>query len=126
MAVKAIRGAIQVPENTRESIRDATRELIAELQKRNALSTDRIIAVFFTATPDLDADFPATGAREQGGAWQFIPFLCSVEIRVPGAMERVLRTLMLCESAAELPDIHHVYLGETQRLRPDLSQEMTS
>ncbi|MQS39716.1 chorismate mutase, partial [Streptomyces katsurahamanus] len=57
--MRAIRGATQVAENTREHILRATTELLAEIMNRNGLTTDDVVSVLFTATPDLNAEFPA-------------------------------------------------------------------
>ena len=75
---------------------------------RNELSTDDVISVIFTATPDLTAEFPALAARKLG--FQEVPLLCASEIGVPGAMPRVVRLMMHIETgqaavraAARLP-----------------------
>ena len=75
---------------------------------RNALTTDDVISVLFTATGDLTAEFPALAARKLG--FQDVPLLCAVEIDVPGAMPRVVRLMMHVEhqpaprpGAARLP-----------------------
>jgi len=63
VAVRAIRGATQVEENAADFILEATAELVAEVMTRNELTTDDVISVLFTATPDLNAAFPAVAAR---------------------------------------------------------------
>jgi chorismate mutase len=113
----AIRGAAQADANDEESILAATRELVSELMSRNDLSPESFVSVIFTATDDLDAQFPAVAARELG--FGEIPLLCNREMDVPGAMERVIRLL----AHYHAPDGHtpqHVYLGETRKLRADL------
>ena len=55
--VRAIRGAIQADGNDRDAILAATAELVTEVMERNRLSTDDVISVLFTATPDLTASF---------------------------------------------------------------------
>jgi len=47
-------------------------------------------------TPDLNAAFPAAYAREVG--FQSVPLLCAVEIDVPGALARVLRVMIHCNT----------------------------
>ncbi len=121
MPVRAIRGAVQVDENSRAAIGGGSRHLITEVLSRNGVSIDEITAVFFTATPDLNADFPARAVRELGSEWAMVPFLCASEMEVPDSMKRVIRILVLCEIEKHPGDIRHVYLGETSRLRPDLS-----
>lgn len=102
-------------ENTREAIEEAVVELCQELTRRNALDPEEITWAIFTVTHDLDADFPARGARVQG--WHQVPMICSQEIPVPGSMPRVIRVL-LHSVARGIP--HHVYLRGAQALRPDL------
>ena len=113
----AIRGAAQADANDEESILAATRELVSELMKRNGLTPDSFVSVIFTATDDLNAQFPAVAARELG--FGQTPLLCNREMDVPGAMERVIRLLAHYYAPADhTPE--HVYLGETKKLRADL------
>jgi chorismate mutase len=113
--MRGIRGATQVAENSRQAIEEAVVELCQELTRRNHLEPDEITWAIFTVTHDLDADFPARGARVQG--WHQVPMICSQEIPVPGSMPRVIRVLL--HSIADGPP-HHVYLRGAQALRPDL------
>ena len=67
MAVRGIRGAITVDEDDAQQIRDATRELVEEILKRNEISDyDNVISATFTTTEDLCAAFPAEAARHIG------------------------------------------------------------
>lgn len=120
MAVRGIRGAIDARANTAEEIRARTQELLEAIVSANAVRTDDIAAAFFTLTPDLDADFPAHAARKMG--WSHVPMICANEVAVPGAMERVIRVLLLVNSDAPAERIRHQYLGDTQCLRPDLAK----
>jgi len=113
--MRGIRGATQAAANTREAIEEAVVELCQELTARNRLTPDEITWAIFTVTHDLDADFPARGARVQG--WHQVPMICSQEIPVPGSMPRVIRVLLHVESRGTP---HHVYLRGAQVLRPDL------
>ena len=78
----AIRGAAQADANDEESILAATRELVSELMARNGLEPENFVSVIFTATDDLDAQFPAVAARELG--FGQVPLLCNREMDVPG------------------------------------------
>jgi chorismate mutase len=120
VAVRAVRGAIQVDGNERESILDGTTQLIKEVLARNELTLDDLISVVFTATPDLTAEFPAYAARQLG--FTDVPLLCATEIDVPGAMPRVLRLLAHFETERSRSEVHHVYLGGAGALRRDLPQ----
>ena len=73
MAVRAIRGAVQVDANEREAILTGTAELVTEVMTRNQLSTADVISVLFSATADLNAEFPALAARKLG--FQDVPLL---------------------------------------------------
>jgi chorismate mutase len=116
--VRGIRGAVQVEANTPEAILDAARRLITEMVRANGVEPDDVAAVIFTCTSDLDATFPAEAARALG--WDRVPLLCSREMDVPGSMPRVLRVLMLVNTTLTQDEVIHVYLGEAERLRPDL------
>jgi monofunctional chorismate mutase len=116
--IAAVRGAIQVEENRPERIQAATARLLNELLERNHLRTDQIVSAIFTATPDLDADFPAHAARRLG--WTDVPLLGAVEIGVPGALERVVRVLLTVQGVDASARLTPVYLEGAARLRPDL------
>jgi chorismate mutase len=118
--VRAIRGAIQVAGRDRESILDGTTELVTEVLTRNGLTTDDVISVIFTATPDLTAEFPALAARKIG--FDDVPLLCATEIDVPGALPRVVRLLMHIGTSRSRSEIQHVYLRGATMLRLDIAQ----
>jgi len=118
MAVRAVRGAIQVEQDERQEVLDAVTELLEAVLSRNALTPDDLISVVFTATPDLVSEFPAYAARQMGIT--DVPLLCATEIAVPGAMPRVLRLLAHVESDLPRKEVRHVYLRGAAALRTDL------
>ena len=120
MAVRAVRGATQVDRDDRDLILEAVGELITTVLERNALATDDLISVVFTATPDLTAEFPAYAARLAGIT--DVPLLCASEIAVPGALPRVLRLLAHVETDRPRSELRHVYLRGAAALRTDLPQ----
>jgi len=113
----AVRGAAQAECNDEASILGATEELMRELMQRNGLTPDDFVSVILTCTDDLNAQFPAVGARAVG--LDRVPLLCNRELDVPGAMERVIRVLAHYYGPVDHRP-QHVYLGETRRLRADL------
>ena len=117
MTARGVRGAISIEENTVESIRANTRDLLTRMMEANGLERGDVACAFFTTTTDLNADFPAAGARELG--WSDVPLLCGHEMDVPGALQSILRVLLLVNTERPAGDIVHVYLKEAQRLRPD-------
>ena len=120
MAVRAVRGAVQISGNDRDEVLAATAELVTEVMSRNGLSTDDVISVLFTATPDLTAEFPALATRKLG--FQEVPLLCASEIDVPGAMPRVVRLMMHVETSKPRSALQHVYLRGAAALRLDIAQ----
>lgn len=120
MAVRALRGAIQVDRDERELILEATTELVSEVMRRNRLTTDDVISVIFTATPDLSAEFPALAARKLG--FHDVPLLCASEIAVPHALPRVIRLMAYIETELPRSGMQHVYLRGATALRLDIAQ----
>jgi chorismate mutase len=117
MRLFALRGAISVKLNNAQDILDATTELMREIMSRNALEPDSVVSCIFTATRDLNAEFPAVAARAVG--FERVPLLCAQEIPVPRSMPRVIRVLIHYHA----DDTHmpaHVYLGDARELRADL------
>jgi len=113
----ALRGAVQAARNDEASILDATEELMRALMERNALEPADFVSVILTCTDDLNAQFPAVGARAVG--LDQVPLLCNRELDVPGAMERVIRVLAHYYAPSDHAPAH-VYIGETRKLRADL------
>jgi len=113
---RGIRGAITVPANSKKSILTAAKKLLTGMTKANKIETKDIAAIFFTTTPDLNAEFPAAATRELG--WpSSLPLLCGHEMNVPNALPRCLRVLMLVNTEEEPEEIIHVYLGEAKKLK---------
>lgn len=120
MAVRAIRGAIQVAANERIEVLDGASELVTEVMRRNQVAADDLISILFTATPDLTAEFPAYAARQLG--LTDVPLMCASEIAVPGALPLTLRLLAHVETGRPRSEIRHVYLRGAAALRTDLPQ----
>jgi len=116
--VGALRGATSVGTNERDAIVVATAELLREMLARNGLGPDDVISVFFTATHDLTAAFPAAAARALGLSEAAL--MCAAEIDVPGALRRCVRVLAHVHTSRRQAELEHVYLGDARRLRSDL------
>lgn len=117
VACRGIRGAICAEQNTPEAIVSATRELLSALMAANEIELDEIASIFFTASPDLDAAYPAQAARELGMA--DVSMLCAQEIGVPTGPARCIRVLVHWNTTLTQAKIEHVYLGRAAELRPD-------
>ncbi len=121
MACRGIRGATSVGTNDAGSIIAATRELLQRIVAANDLLVRDVASVTFTATPDLDAAYPARAAREMG--WVNTPLLCVQEMAVVGSLQRCIRVLVLWNTDLPFDQIRHIYLGSARALRPDLVEE---
>jgi chorismate mutase len=117
MKLRALRGAITVPDNHADAILSATEELVREVMERNSLEPEQMVSCIFTCTNDLDAEFPAVAARRLG--LSSVPLLCAREIDVQGALPRVIRLLLHCYAEPD-SEPRHVYLREAESLRRDL------
>ena len=116
MQCRGIRGAITVSVNNKESILAATVELLSEMAQVNKIEIEDISAIFFTTTPDLNAEFPASATRELG--WPSnLAMLCGHEMNVPNDLPRCLRILMLVNTERGPDEIAHIYLGEAKKLK---------
>jgi chorismate mutase len=117
MRLFALRGAISVDRNDAGDILAATERLMREVIARNGLEAERMVSCIFTATADLDAEFPAVAARRIG--LSAVPLLCAQEIAVPGSLPRIIRVLVHYHAPAD-HEPRHCYLEEASALRVDL------
>lgn len=83
----------------------------------NELCVEDIASVFFSTTPDLDAEFPAVAARQLG--WVDTALLCAHEMAVPGSLPRCIRVLIHWNTTRAIDEIVHVYIRDAKGLRPD-------
>ena len=120
MTTRAIRGAITITENSKEAVKEATIELLAEILSQNSIKKEAISHVIFTLTKDIDADFPAKFARTELG-FDDVPMICSNEIDIPNSLPMCIRALVVVNSDKSQKEIKHIYRGEAKKLRPDLT-----
>jgi chorismate mutase len=119
-AVRGVRGATTVPENSRDDIMDATEELLNQMVAANDITSEDIGAVYFTLTVDLNAEFPAVAARERLG-WRLVPLINSIEIDRPGSMRKCIRIMLFLNTSKSQEDIRHIYLRDAVVLRADIT-----
>lgn len=120
MRVRAARGAIVVQGGSADDVLEATERLLIGVFERNAIETDDLISILFTATEDLVTAFPAEAARRMGLGR--VPLMCAREIPVEGSMPSVVRTLVHFHSDRALDEVMHVYLDGAESLRDDLDR----
>lgn len=114
---RGIRGATTCEANTRESILEATHELLELLIEANGLQADDLASAIFTTTPDLNAEYPAVAARALG--WTDTALLCGHEMAVPGGLQRCIRVLVHWNTERTNDQLVHVYIRGARNLRPD-------
>ena len=120
MTVRGIRGATTVENDTPEEILAATRELLSEILRANAIeSFEDVVSAIFTTTADLKSVFPAVAARGLGMSQ--VPLLCSCEIPVPDSTPRCIRVLMHFNTEKSQAEVVHIYLRKAKNLRPDVN-----
>ena len=114
----AIRGAI-CAKNTVEDISQKSVDLIRAIIFDNGISPDKIEAIIFSVTDDLNACYPAKSVREK---FQLnnVAFMCLKEMSVPNSLPNCIRVCVLVKGLAQ-KKCNHCYLGEAKVLRPDLS-----
>ena len=113
--VRAIRGATTADENTKESIVEATIQLLKKIVEENNLDKNEVISAFFTTTKDLNAQFPAVAARTIG--WTEVALMCSHEMDIPDAQNMCIRVMVHVNTDMLPNQIQNVYLKEAVNLR---------
>ena len=121
MAIRGIRGATTVENNTKEDIIEKTREMLELIVDKNGIKIDEIASAIFSVTDGIDAEFPAVAARKIG--WIYTPLFCTREIPVQGALNNCIRVLIHVNSDKSQKDMIHPYLHGAKKLRPDLENE---
>lgn len=120
MPVRAIRGATQLEEDTRDHMLGRVAEMVTDVMASNGLDVDDFISVIFTATSDLVSEFPAYAARQLG--FGDVPLICARELEIAGSMPRVVRMLAHVETDLPKAEVTHVYLHGAAALRKDLTR----
>lgn len=120
MSVRAVRGATQLEDDSRDHMLERVAEMVTDVMDANGLDVDDFISVIFTATSDLVSEFPAYAARRLG--FGDVPLLCARELEIDGSMPRVVRMMAHVESDLPRAEITHVYLHGAAALRKDLTR----
>ncbi len=113
--VRGIRGATSADTNSKEAILEATTELLGRLVEANDIHVDDVAAAYFTATDDLNAEFPALAARQMG--WTRAALMCAREMNVEDGAKRCIRVLLLVNTDKTPEEIEFVYLRGASNLR---------
>jgi len=117
--LRGIRGAITAKKNSKTEILSATIRLLAEMIRLNKLKAADIASIIFSATQDLNAEFPARAAREIG--LNQVPLLCVTEIKVKKSLKKCIRILVHVNTNRKQEDMKHIYLEGAKLLRKEFS-----
>jgi chorismate mutase len=120
VSVRAVRGATQLESDTRDHMLDRVAEMVRGVTEANGLAVEDFISIIFTATSDLQAEFPAYAARQLG--FDDVPLICARELEIEGSMPRVVRMMAHVETDLDRKDITHLYLHGAAALRRDLAK----
>jgi chorismate mutase len=120
VSVRAVRGATQLETDSREHMLDRVAEMVRDVMVSNELDVDDFISIIFTATSDLQAEFPAYAARQLG--FDDVPLICARELEIERSMPRVVRMMAHVETELSRKDVTHVYLHGAAALRRDLTK----
>lgn len=118
--IRGVRGAITVSRDQAEEVLKETKRLVLEMAKENKIEPDDVASVIISTTTDISSAFPAKAVRTIDN-WNYVPVMCTHEMDVPGSMPLCIRVMMHVNTQLEQKEIHHVYLNEATKLRPDLS-----
>jgi len=116
--VLALRGAITLERDDRDHLLERVVRLLTEMIERNSLSSEDLISILFTATPDIHSVFPAVAARQIGLG--DVPLICAQELSIDDSMPLCIRVLMHTNTELTRSELRHVYLEEARTLRDDL------
>ena len=113
-----IRGATTIAEDTPEEIRAAVKELLEQIESRNALKRDEVVSIVFSSTSDIHSFYPAKAAREAG--FESCSLFSAQEPDIDGGLRLCIRAMLFIEKN-DTP--HHVYLHGARALRKDVAQK---
>lgn len=120
MKVRAIRGAITIEKDDKESVLSSTKLLLKEIFRQNKISIEDIISIIFTATKDISSIYPAVAARELGITKT--PLICCQEMYVENSLPLCIRAMVNISTDLN-HKVKHIYLRKAKALRPDLSND---
>ena len=122
MALRGIRGAITVDENSREKIWQAALQLVTEILSKNEVRPEDIGAIIFSTTEDLTDGFPTFGVR-QFPALRLVPLFDTREPAIENSLPMCIRVLILADTDKKQNEVRHVYLEGAKNLRLDLDRD---
>ena len=90
------------------------------MKEANQIDREAVACAFFTASPDLNAEFPALAARQLG--WTDVALMCAQEMNVSHSLPRCIRILVLYNTEKRADEIVHVYIRGAEALKQGLGE----
>ncbi|MDZ7793402.1 MAG: chorismate mutase [Spirochaetia bacterium] len=117
MKLQAVRGAVQIKDNTTNAIENGTQSMMRTLLDENYIEERHIVSVQFSITQDLTKLNPAAAFRQLG--YPKTPLFCCQEPHIEASMPRVIRVLLTVYTEEGVL-LRPCYLHGAEKLRPDL------
>ncbi|HHH85099.1 MAG TPA: chorismate mutase [Firmicutes bacterium] len=114
--MKVVRGAINIPANTKEEIQKGTQELFNAVLQEARIKPHQINYLIVSSTPDITAFYPCAAIRNLG--YDTLPMLCVQEMDVEGSLPLTIRFLLTAHGKNRR---FFCYLRDTSRLRREKS-----
>ena len=117
--MQIIRGATTIPNDNKNEISLAVKELLDEIFLKNSLSKEDVSGFVFSLTTDIHSYHPAKAARECG--YDFAPLFACVEPDIIGGLPLCIRVMIFTDLKNERT-VKHIYQKGAKALRKDLSE----
>jgi len=117
---KAVRGAVQIENDTPDEIKSGVSELIKAIFRKNDVKEKNIVSIHFSQTADLRSMNPAAALRVNG--FSETPLFCSQEPDYEGSQPKIIRVLITFSSPGRKKPVP-VYIHGAESLRPDLADK---
>ncbi len=115
-----IRGAITIPLNQEDNIKEASLRLFREIYEKNKLDKNKIVSIVFSCTEDINAAYPGKFIREEFELnKQAIMHFNEMKVINELYLPLCIRIMILYNG--EINEVKHIYLEKASRLRRDLS-----
>ena len=93
----------------------SSKKLVNEILIKNAITENDIEFAIFTVTSDISKAFPAKVFREL--EMTSVAAIDTLAPDIDGDLSGCIRILIYLNK--DLAEVHHVYLGDAKKLRPD-------
>ncbi len=119
--VKAVRGAVSLDENTETELQEKVSLLFREVLSKNSISTEGIISIIFSQTPDIT--FNPDKALRMNNEIRDIPLFCTQEAACEDFPQKMMLRVLITFNSGLPGAAQPVYMGQAAVLRKDLKDQ---